>query len=216
MKDWTSEIGYARRESNNMARYSNEIHKLLVSASSHYHILNSGELKYQKKKMDVRLEDIDRSQKNHVVHYLLIDDYSGAFYAEVHPSRQMIPVEQFLYKAWAKKADHFFCGVPEIILIPKTVRSVITARLVSLFDSLGIIPMHPSSGFDAGSRVVRTWESEITDFCFYPGPSLFSDFQSCAIGICHEANESLDKTMEWKRNLRKLILLQRQEDFTRP
>ena len=206
MKDWTSEIGYARRESNNMARYSNEIHKLLVSASSHYYILNSEEIKYQKKKMDVRLEDIDRSQKNHVVHYLLIDDYSGAFYAEVHPSRKMIPVEQFLYKAWAKKADHFFCGIPEIILIPKTIKLLVTARLGPLFHSFGITPMHPSSGFDAGSRVIRTWENEITNFWFYPKPSLFRELQLRAVQICEEANDSLDKTIAWKRNLRKLVL----------
>ncbi|HEX5733373.1 MAG TPA: hypothetical protein VF131_11120 [Blastocatellia bacterium] len=189
-----------------MARYSNEIHKLLVSVSPHYYILNNGQLKYQKKKIETGLDDIGQSPKNHVVHYLLIDEYSGAFYAEVYPSRNMIPVEQFLYRAWAKKADHFFCGLPEINLIPKTIKPIVTAQLGPLFDTFGITPMHPSSGFDAGSRVIRTWENEITNFCFYPKPSFFRELQLRAIKICEEANNSLDKTVEWKRNLRKLIL----------
>ena len=43
------------------------------------------------------------------------------FYDEVHSGKARIPLEEFLFRAWSPKQDYPFHGIPECILVPKTV-----------------------------------------------------------------------------------------------
>ena len=58
--------------------YPNQVHQLIVSVSKHLYITARGEIRFQKKAFDVSLDKIGKLPKEHLVHYLLRDHYSGA------------------------------------------------------------------------------------------------------------------------------------------
>jgi len=95
------------------------------------------------------------------VHYLIRDHFSGVFYAELYSSSALVPVEEFLFRAWSQKADYPFCGVPEYISIPKTVSDAFPA-IDNLIDAYGIQTVDVTSGFQSGAiRDIKTWEQHV-------------------------------------------------------
>ncbi len=76
-------------------------------------------MKYQKKPFDVRIENLQSSQKTHIVHYVIRDHFSGLFYAELSDSDSLIPIHDFLYRAWQNKLFHPMVGIPDFMTIPK-------------------------------------------------------------------------------------------------
>lgn len=143
--------------------YPNHAHQLTVSVSKHYWITNDGILKYQNKKMEVTLDKVGHSPKNHLIHFILRDHCSGAVYSEVTSSRSILSLSKFLYKAWSQKEDYVFCGIPELLTIPKTVEAVFP-EIKEKVMSLGIECPQVTSGFQAGVRDVKTIEEYMKFF----------------------------------------------------
>jgi hypothetical protein len=137
--------------------YPNQVHQLMVSVSKHFYLLKNGSVKFQKKKFECTLANMHRSEKDHVVHYLIRDHFSGAFYAEAASSSQLIAVDQFLLRAWSKKDEYIFCGLPEHLSVPNTVAEAFPT-LLSWVDSQGIKLLEVTSGFQGGIRDLPTWE----------------------------------------------------------
>ena len=137
--------------------YPNQVHQLMVSVSKHFHLTKNGSVKFQKKKFEYTLANMHRSEKQLVIHYLIRDHFSGAFYAEATSSSQLIAVDQFLLRAWSKKDEYIFCGLPEHLSIPNTVADAFPT-LLSWVDSLGIKLLEVTSGFQGGIRDLPTWE----------------------------------------------------------
>ena len=103
--------------------YSNHVHLLLVSVSKNLYILKDRTLKYQKKKMEYNLKNLVKSERELVVHYLIVDHLSGFFYGELHSAKKLIPIEEFLHQAWSEKEDYQFCGLPAVLSVPKTIEN---------------------------------------------------------------------------------------------
>jgi hypothetical protein len=101
---------------------------------------------------------VHRSEKELVVHYLVRDHFSGAFYAEACSSLLLMPVENFLLRAWSKKDEYIFCGMPEYLSIPNTVAEAFP-KLLPWVSSLDIELLEVTSGFQGGIRDVPTWEN---------------------------------------------------------
>ena len=140
--------------------YPNQVHQLVVSVSKHLYVTKAGRMNFQKKAMEVSLETVNRSDKVHVIHYVIRDHFSGLVYAELCPSTQIIPVETFLRRAWSKKEGHVFCGVPDALTIPKTV-SAVFPEVSQFVRSLGIDILVVTSGFQGGVRDIRTLEERL-------------------------------------------------------
>lgn len=140
--------------------HSNELHQLLVSISRHLWITGDGRVLYQKKAFDLSLEKLGQSPKNHLVHYLIRDHYSGHFYAEAGASRNLPSAEAFVFRAWSVKEKHSFQGMPETLSVPSTVARVFP-QLQEFVEGWGVHVIEPPSGFEAGVRDLRTWEDQI-------------------------------------------------------
>lgn len=117
-------------------------------------------MKYQKKPFDVRIENLQSSQKTHVVHYLIRDHFSGLFYAELSDSNSIVPIYDFLYRAWQEKSCHPMVGIPGFLTIPKNAQDIYP-NLVQFAGKLGITYIKVTSGFQGGVRDIRTWENEL-------------------------------------------------------
>ena len=141
--------------------HTNELHQLMVSVSKHLLVTKAGRLKFQQKPMETKLSNLTQASKEHVVHYLIRDHFSGVFYAEIYSAFGLIPVEEFLFRAWSEKENYPFCGAPEYISIPKTVRDAFPA-IDNLIDAYGIKAVQVTSGFQSGAiRDIKTWEHHI-------------------------------------------------------
>lgn len=140
--------------------YPNQVHQLSVSVSKHIYVTGAGKLKFQKKKFELDLASVRAADRVHVLHYLIRDHFSGAFYAEICASTSIVPVQDFLNRAWSLKLGYLFCGVPDLVFIPKTVLYAFE-NVQSFVESLDVEVREPTSGFQAGVRDVRTWDDAL-------------------------------------------------------
>lgn len=139
------------------SEHPNHVHQLTVSASKHYYITKDGRLKYQHKPMEIRLDALEHSDRTHVVHYIIRDHFSGLFYSEIAASASLPPVEYFLNRAWRKKDEYVFCGIPKLLTIPQRVETIFPTVKTSVL-ALGVGLIEVTSGFQGGVRDVRTVE----------------------------------------------------------
>lgn len=204
--------------------YSNHGHMLLVSVSRHLYILKNRTLKSQKKKMEYNFKNLHKAERELVIHYLIADHFSGVFYGEIHSSEKMIPVEEFLYRAWSKKADFPFCGLPTMLSVPKTVYS---EELINLVSNLGIIPVDLTGGFMGGVKHLSIWEDSVFywDYSYYfqnKKHLTFEEIQKQNVEICiSEAQRdlkrgggNLGKKIElWERGINELKLPPPKNEF---
>ena len=112
--------------------------------------------------MEVQLDKVEEADKEHVVHYIVADHTSAAFYAELRTSKTLISPSEFLTRSWAKKTDFFFHGLPEQLIVPAAVSNKypeINDWLEQLL--VGLVP--PPSGFYAGVHQVRNWEKDVAN-----------------------------------------------------
>lgn len=103
---------------------------------------------------------LSESEREHIVHYLLRDHFSGVFYGEMCSSTSLFPIEDYLRRAWSRKDEYIFCGMPEYLSVPKTVAAAFPT-IYQFLDSLKIQRSEVTSGFQAGVRDVKTWEEHI-------------------------------------------------------
>ncbi|MBB4844328.1 hypothetical protein HNP55_002864 [Paucibacter oligotrophus] len=142
--------------------YPNYIHQLFITPSKHLYALKDRRLKWQDKAMEVKLDKIEGADKEHVVHYIVADHTSAAFYAEMRTNKTLMTPIEFLMRAWKKKSDFFFHGVPEHVIVPTAVSSKYP-EVRGWLEQLGVGLIPPSSGFQAGIHQVRTWENDVAN-----------------------------------------------------
>jgi len=90
------------------SEYANQVHQLNVSVSKHYYVTKTGSLKYQIKQQEINLDKLARSERLHLIHYVIRDHFSGLFYAELAISNNPIPIHEFLYRVWAQEREYYF------------------------------------------------------------------------------------------------------------
>lgn len=69
--------------------YGNQVHHLSVSVSKHIYITGARVLKFQKKPFELALTNVGSAERAHIVHYLVRDHFSGAFYGEICSSKEL-------------------------------------------------------------------------------------------------------------------------------
>ncbi len=191
-------------------RYPNEVHQLIVSVSKHFCILKGGQISHQKKPFEVNLLNYGKSSKLHVVHYLIRDHFSGAFYGEVSPSSELLSLDEFLYRAWSRKEEYAFCGIPEFVIVPNTVITVFPG-VVTLLNTIGVRLEKATSGFHAGIRDVRTWEDHIKYYFWkHDGSAYFKNLQKVTLNmsanLCSSYDDKKSKINIWRNNLKSVTL----------
>jgi hypothetical protein len=134
----------------------NDVQQLSVTVSKHLTVLKDGRLKWQWKPQDVDTRTIPDNAR-HVLHYMIRDHFSGAFYAEVSSSTDFLDIADFLYRAWTDKTVSRFKGLPLALTVPATVIRMFP-RLPNLLHYYDIESIKATSGFQSGVRDVRTWE----------------------------------------------------------
>lgn len=164
---------------------------------------------YQKKPLDVDLKSVMKSSKVHVVHFMLKDHHSGLLYAELCTQLDLIAMEEFLYRAWSRKDQIVFCGIPEFLTVPKSVIEF-APGLISLLDALQITIVEPTSGYQAGVREIRTWEDEIRIApAFNPMLKSFDALKDSTIELIGRLNSRGEKTSriaKWSAGIEKVAL----------
>jgi len=139
-----------------------EVHQLLITVSRHFHIGSKGQIRYQNKPMEITLKKLEKSDRNHLVHYILRDEASGFFYAELCSHKDLIPNRGFLLRGWFIKKSSTFCGVPKSLVVTKTIVDHFGDGSYSdLLAELNIKSSVPDSGFSTGVRVIKDWEDDI-------------------------------------------------------
>ncbi len=146
-----------------ITKYPNQVHLLKISVSRHFYLTKMGVLAYQKKPFDIDLESLPRSNKTHIINYLVKDHYSSVLYGEISTSSDILSPIEFLFRAWSQKTDSSFCGMPEGITIPKTVQ-VQFPNLIGKIESLGVEIIQVTSGFQGGVGDIKIWE-DFLKFC---------------------------------------------------
>ncbi|MDT4956135.1 MAG: hypothetical protein QOJ02_4273 [Acidobacteriota bacterium] len=187
--------------------YPNQVHQLVVSVSRHLHITRSGYVRYQKKELDVNLQNVSKSDKEHIVHYLIRDHFSGLFYGEICSSSNLMQVEAFLLRAWSRKDEYIFCGIPGYLSIPKTV-SIIFPSVHDFIRELGIETVEVTSGFQGGVRDIRTWENYLRQVVSVREETKPTEIQSGATRISEYLNDdwevSQSKMKKWADNINEI------------
>lgn len=176
----------------------NQVHQLLVTVSKHFHIGAKGQLRYQFKAMDVNLNNLEKSERELVVYYLLRDHFSGVFYAEITSGKKLISINDFILRAWLQKPDLIFCGVPENLMVTKIVENHFP-EVSAILEQLNIPKINPPSGFASGMREITAWEKRVRFYTIaYPVMESFSLWnpRACSL-IC--ANENKDKINIWNQ-----------------
>ena len=187
--------------------YPNQVHQLTISVSNHFYVTNSNILKYQHKKIEKTLKDINDSSKIHIVHYIIRDHTSGLFYAELSASKKLINPMHFLYRAWSKKEELNFYGMPENISIPKTIQSYFPSLSSAIHDA-GINLVDVTSGFQGGIGDVKSLDEYLK---FYAEQDV-SEAYSTPIFVCQvNAKRKLRQTNYtksecWERGIKNIQL----------
>lgn len=185
--------------------YPNHIHQLTVSVSKHYWITSDGIFKYQQKKLETSLGKVKSSNKNHLIHYIIRDHFSGVVYSEVASSKSEIDLQQFLFRAWSSKEGFAFCGIPELLIIPNAVQEIFP-KIKEKLSRLGIKCLKANSGIQAGVRDVRTLE----EFMKYYAESTFLEKheelnQTFNLVSAKQARTGKQTKLEvWENNINKL------------
>jgi hypothetical protein len=99
-------------------------------------------------------------ERDHVIHFVIRDHYSGFFYAETHPLSKMISLEGFLHHAWATKKNYPFFGLPRSLMIQQHILEFFPTIKNFLGNTSGLHAQLSSSGFEAGIASVKHWEQQ--------------------------------------------------------
>ncbi|HYH05706.1 MAG TPA: hypothetical protein VEK11_01485 [Thermoanaerobaculia bacterium] len=187
--------------------YSNEVHQLVVSVSRHLWIGKDGAIRHQVKPFEISLAKLATSAKRHIVHYLVRDHHSGAFYAEIATSPNLPDVRKFLLRAWSRKDHLSFCGVPEFLTVPQTVDAQFP-DLLTWLDDLGVEIVEATSGFQAGVRDLKTWEDDFRyNLAWYPADDL-DRLPALSESMCYDLTErelfNRPHVNRWRAGLRNL------------
>jgi len=147
-----------------------EVHQLLVCISKHYLVGATGGIRFQQKAMDVSLRNYQKSEREHLVYYILRDRFSSFYYVEVTSTKNLIPLQDFVLRGFLPKPDLYFGEIPKVLMVPKDVESNFP-QVDDLINGLNIVKVYPPSGFDSGISSVKDWE-RIMKIPLIPGEDL--------------------------------------------
>jgi hypothetical protein len=143
------------------AKFLNHVHQFIITASRHLWVTKGGEIHHQKKPFDISLTGPRRENgKTHLIHYLVKDLYSGRLYGETSLFSYRLHAGEFLYRAWPEKEESSIYGMPQSIVIARSVIDY-APYLEQLLPHLNIEILFARSGFDAGVRDIQVWEQGI-------------------------------------------------------
>lgn len=191
---------------------SNESHQLLITPSKHFCVSFDGTLNYRKTLFKVSLKNLrlaPEEQALPVVHYILRDKFSNAFYAESYVPNQMPPLEEFLHRAWSWKTNYLFAGLPKYLSVPSYARS---QELSKLLANLNIEQFLPRFVNEIGLKGMQIYESELIK---YAGLKFVADVQNRMDIILKEINHfrTPNKTLKsekyedkWINNVKEIVL----------
>jgi hypothetical protein len=125
----------------------------------------------------------------------------GFFYGELHGVDTKNDLAGFLARAWAKKADHFMHGLPEILNIPSVVHKdqFYCGGIEFVAKHGGVALGDLPSGFSAGVHAVRLFENQVEQHLYYPGSGnriQLEVIQSCSAAISNRASMSAFMCLE--------------------
>lgn len=167
--------------------YPNHVHQLSVSVSKHYYAGADKLLKYQNKAFDINLNNAAKTSKDHLIVYSLRDHMSGLYYVELAFLSNLLPIRDFLYNAWSNKETVKFSGLPEIMLIPKTVEKIFPDMINRvLSQNIELVPV--SSGFQSGGLIaMKAVENHLVFYIKQP----ISELNKAALEIYHYNAKSM-------------------------
>lgn len=185
----------------------NHVHQLSVCISKHYYASKGEVLKYQQKKMNVQLAEASSVEQRHMIVYCIRDHCSGVFYAEVDFCPLVPDIQGFLGRAWGAKKDYAFCGVPNIVSMPRSIKGV-SPGIEETLSSAGIKVHEPGSGFESGVRDIRTIEDRLS---YAIGKTTeFAKSEVKRIMISHSEQRArvgrLSKIELWRQNVEGLYM----------
>lgn len=143
--------------------HPNHVHQLAATVSRHYYAGKDGVLKHQTKPFETSLANLTNASRNHMVIYSLRDHFSGLFYAEIGFGPELPSMRAFLGRAWRPKhhiTDLPLCGVPELMLIPKTAQAVFPDVVFDI-ERLSVGLVEVTSGFQSGIHDINTIENSL-------------------------------------------------------
>ena len=146
--------------------YSNQVHQLVVSASKHYYLTKGNKLVYQHKPIEIDLKKVENSKKRNMIIFSIRDHYSGVFYCEIRFGPEKHPLIDFLFRAWSKKEGYSFYGIPESLVVSKTV-GLFYPEIRNKLDQLNINYIEATSGFQNGVRDIQTIEEYMKGYTFF-------------------------------------------------
>jgi len=141
--------------------YPNQVHQFNISISQHYYLLKDDTIKWQEKKFDINWKNYSKTNKRHLVTYIIRDHFSSCFYAELHPIDEMPEVEEFLFNAWSKKEGYEFYGIGKTTIVPQTTLDQFPKTMIFFSKVANIHLQLPTSGFSSAVRSIREWEHHI-------------------------------------------------------
>lgn len=206
--------------------YSNQVHQLIISVSKHLWVSKDNRLLHQKKPFDVDLRTLNKAVKEHVVHYLLTDHFSGALYGETCTVSSMIHPGEFLHRAWSQKEDYVFCGLPEMLTVPQSAIEMFP-QMINLLAAMEVKIAKVTSGFQGGIRTIRTWEDRLLYESWEgtspsPGeivhrqlkfPQVQEKTLRMSIRLSHGFMDKYPKINKWKSTIEKVYLPPRLKEF---
>ncbi|PQA95523.1 hypothetical protein SAMN05421796_1174 [Chryseobacterium piscicola] len=167
--------------------YPNQVHQLSFYISKNYYILKNGEIKYQQKKFDINWKNYSKTNKKHIVNFVIRDHFSNCFYAETFPIDQVPHIKEFLFNAWRKKQHFRFCGVPDYLICSKHMLDTFP-ELKNFSKNTNLIIQLADQGFSTGVRATRDWEENYKYFSSYENLKTIEGFQEHIEFICRDLN----------------------------
>jgi hypothetical protein len=153
--------------------HRNQVHQFFVAPSKHLYRTSTGELKSQDKEIESKLATVESNKKDILIHYVVADHFSSVLYGESYSSRDFPSPSDFLTRAWSQKEHTLFCGLPDMLTLPKDVE-IRWPELRKFAEDREIHVIAPTSGFHAGIHHVKKWEKEILMWGIWGKPELSS------------------------------------------
>lgn len=183
--------------------YPNQIHQLSISASKHFYAGKDGLLKYQKKPFDIKLSNIQKSDKDHLLIYSLRDHFSGLYYIELAFASNPISARDFLGRAWRGTELVVLLGIPYFLMIPKTVEDAFPG-ISNLMQQQGIELIPVTSGFQSGGLIAA---KAVEGHLIFANDRPLDKIHEVAINVCrYNSKDSvrglrLNKENVWIENV---------------
>jgi hypothetical protein len=175
----------------------NRCQHLVVSDSRHLYLKGGHEeLGYQKKELDPRT----CGNRRMVTRLIAVDEDTGAFYGELWPRGVELDLSGFLGRAWARKKDFGFHGVPGVLLIPARVSEdrQLMAGVVDLARVAGVDIGPAPGGWGPATNACKEFERTILNGSLLEAPLVAVQMASALISSVASFNSLQAFSDHWK------------------